>query len=255
MRRRLGYLAHYLTHPPTPHGEPRTRDFAWWHLARDTYTLTRTTQLILGLASGLAAGLTAALAVGLAVGLTVGLAVGLVLWLTVGLVAGLTVGLAAGLAVGLAAGLTLGLARWAEAPTATRQTATPLSSWRADRSLNLLRIATVGLAAGLTVGLGVGLATGLAAGLTLWLTGGLTGGLTVGDHHGWLAYLVATYQLHRAGRLPRHLMLFLDDAHRLGLLRAVGPIYQFRHADLQDHLAGTHEIPGTFVADRRPGLF
>ncbi|MGW3820473.1 hypothetical protein [Streptomyces sp. NPDC005046] len=32
-------------------------------------------------------------------------------------------------------------------------------------------------------------------------------------------------------------MAFLDDAHRLGLLRTVGPVYQFRHAELQDHLA------------------
>ncbi|MFF5301355.1 hypothetical protein ACFY5F_18530 [Streptomyces sp. NPDC013161] len=32
-------------------------------------------------------------------------------------------------------------------------------------------------------------------------------------------------------------MTFLDDAHRLGLLRAVGPVYQFRHAEFQDHLA------------------
>jgi hypothetical protein len=27
----------------------------------------------------------------------------------------------------------------------------------------------------------------------------------------------------------------LDDCHRLGLLRAVGPIYQFRHAELHDY--------------------
>ena len=33
-------------------------------------------------------------------------------------------------------------------------------------------------------------------------------------------------------------MPFLDDAHRLGLLRAVGPLYQFRHVELQAYLAG-----------------
>ncbi|WP_405086267.1 hypothetical protein [Microbispora sp. NBC_01389] len=38
------------------------------------------------------------------------------------------------------------------------------------------------------------------------------------------------------GRLGQ-VMDFLDDAHRLGLLRVVGPVYRFRHADLQDHLA------------------
>ena len=28
-----------------------------------------------------------------------------------------------------------------------------------------------------------------------------------------------------------------DDAHRLGILREAGPVYQFRHAKLHDHLA------------------
>lgn len=35
-------------------------------------------------------------------------------------------------------------------------------------------------------------------------------------------------------------MPFLDDMHRLGLLRAVGPLYQFRHAEIQDHLAARY---------------
>jgi hypothetical protein len=30
-------------------------------------------------------------------------------------------------------------------------------------------------------------------------------------------------------------MDFLDDTYRLGLLRTVGPAYQFRHAEFQDH--------------------
>lgn len=32
-------------------------------------------------------------------------------------------------------------------------------------------------------------------------------------------------------------MAFLEDAYRLGLRRVVGSAYQFRHAELQDHLA------------------
>jgi hypothetical protein len=51
------------------------------------------------------------------------------------------------------------------------------------------------------------------------------------------AYLITTVVLWAGHRLPLRLMRFLDDAHRLGLLRAVGPTYQFRHAELQDHLA------------------
>jgi hypothetical protein len=93
-----------------------------------------------------------------------------------------------------------------------------------------------GPAFGLVVWLVFGLGLGLAAGLVLGVAAGLVTGLAAGRYHAWVAYLIATARLARNGRLPRRLMQFLDDAHRLGLLRAVGPIYQFRHAELQDHL-------------------
>jgi hypothetical protein len=48
-------------------------------------------------------------------------------------------------------------------------------------------------------------------------------------------------------------MKFLEDAYRLGLLRVVGPVYQFRHAALQDHLAPPREkMPTTAAADLSP---
>ncbi len=53
----------------------------------------------------------------------------------------------------------------------------------------------------------------------------------------WPAFVLASLSLGARHRLPCHLMGFLDDAYRLGLLRIVGPAYQFRHAALQDHLA------------------
>ncbi|MET7398846.1 hypothetical protein ABZS66_35690 [Dactylosporangium sp. NPDC005572] len=37
-----------------------------------------------------------------------------------------------------------------------------------------------------------------------------------------------------------NVMALLDDAHRLGRLRAVGPVHQFHHAELQNHLAHRH---------------
>ena len=36
---------------------------------------------------------------------------------------------------------------------------------------------------------------------------------------------------------PVRLMRFLEDAHERGVLRTAGPVYQFRHARLQDRLA------------------
>jgi len=34
-------------------------------------------------------------------------------------------------------------------------------------------------------------------------------------------------------------MEFLEDARKRGVLRTIGPIYQFRHARLQDRLASS----------------
>lgn len=311
VRRWLGYLADCLTYPRDADGSPRTRDLAWWQLARTTRAITRRTRVAIGLtiavtieltfvavsglaqgtpidltglyyglAFGLAAGLvvavtagswsgqppgfadlrlrgrrpklTSRLAVGLARGLALGLAVGVALGLVVSLQAGLATGpmagLVTGLGVSLAYGLASGVTAWAEAPTPAGRTNTPLASWRADRALNLIRAAMVGLTSGLIVGLATGFggaltdtATfGIVVGLTQGLTLGLAAGLVAGRHHAWMAYVIATSRLALAGRLPRDLMSFLDDAHLLGLLRAVGPIYQFRHAELQDHLATTY---------------
>jgi NACHT domain len=58
-----------------------------------------------------------------------------------------------------------------------------------------------------------------------------------GQSRVWWSTKVGVFWHSVRGRLPKDLMVFLDDAHRLGLMRAVGTAYQFRHAELQDHLA------------------
>ncbi|GAB3900999.1 hypothetical protein ACFQ1S_30295 [Kibdelosporangium lantanae] len=58
-----------------------------------------------------------------------------------------------------------------------------------------------------------------------------------GRHHAWFAYRIAVGRLGHARLLPHDLMSFWDDAHRLGLLRAVGAAYEFRHNALRIHLA------------------
>jgi len=78
----------------------------------------------------------------------------------------------------------------------------------------------------------------------LWL--GMLGLAIVGTLYGdiehgysrtwWINWLATRWHVAR-GRLPHDPIVFLDDAHRLGLLRAIGPVYQFRHAEFQDHLA------------------
>ncbi|KAA9373883.1 hypothetical protein F5972_33485 [Microbispora cellulosiformans] len=161
-----------------------------------------------------------------------------------GLVSGLMFGLAGGLVFGpgsgLGFGLMFGLLEWAEQPASTTIAITPQSIWNADKTLTLLRTSTFGLVSGLVFGLGSGLVFGPEFGLVVGLVVGLAAGVVLGNHHAWLAGGITIRRLARAGHVPRRLMAFLDDAHRLGLLRTVGPVYQFRHADLQDHLAALH---------------
>ncbi|WP_329430647.1 NACHT domain-containing protein [Streptosporangium sp. NBC_01495] len=216
----------------------------------DLHLSGRTTDLIKNVRNALAKWL----AVGFAFGLAFGFMDGLMDGLMNGLVFGLAFGLLVGLAVGLAVGSADGVIKWAEQPASSTIATTPLTSWKADRTLTLLRVITLGLGVGLGLGLLAGLMSGPMGGITFGITLGLTFGLTLGNHHAWLAYTIAARRLAKKGHLPRKLMAFLDDAHRLGLLRTVGPVYQFRHAELQDHLAAppspSSEPTGTTTTPR-----
>lgn len=147
-----------------------------------------------------------------------------------------------GLLSGLIYVLTVGVIRWVEHPTSTATARSPRSTWCADRNLTLIR-ALCGLGVGLMVGVlshvaGLSTPTALVGGLLL----GLLFGLILGSHHAWLAYTLTIPRLARRGRLPLRTMCFLDDAHRLGLLRAEGPFYQFRNFELQRRLARDHTL-------------
>jgi hypothetical protein len=97
----------------------------------------------------------------------------------------------------------------------------------------------LGLALGLISGLGNGLWTVLVQALTTLLVIGLAAGLIFGLTHSetW-AVTLAFAQLARRQHIPARLMPLLEDARERQVLRTVGPIYQFRHARLQDRLAG-----------------
>ena len=68
----------------------------------------------------------------------------------------------------------------------------------------------------------------------------------------WCRWLVLSrLLLPLSGRAPWAYGAFLRDAHRRGVLRQAGPVYQFRHARIQDHLlggrAGTDPVPDARV--------
>jgi hypothetical protein len=77
-------------------------------------------------------------------------------------------------------------------------------------------------------------ALGVWYGVALGLGTGMAGLIS----RAWGSFCLARSWLALRGRLPWRLMRFLDDAHRRGVLRQSGAVYQFRHATLRDHLAG-----------------
>lgn len=127
---------------------------------------------------------------------------------------------------------------------------TPPAVWRAD----LKAWVTTGLVAGGVLGILMGalldVSRGVLAGLVgdrlpdpvLRLALGMAGGILFGGTFGllvadaWTSSL-AFAQLARVWGTPARLLRFLEDARRRGVLRTVGPLYQFRHARLQDYLS------------------
>ena len=92
-----------------------------------------------------------------------------------------------------------------------------------------------GIAVFVTIGFGVttGVAIGIAYGITLGI-GYRTAGLTT---PAFPTFLIARMWLAVRRELPWSLMPFLEDAHRRGVLRQQGTVFQFRHSTLQEHLA------------------
>lgn len=148
-----------------------------------------------------------------------------------GIVRGLVGGLIGGAALGLFLGIGSVLAR---IPDETGYgPLDPVACWRGDRLFANI------------AGVGFGLVGGFASsvlGLTGTLEAGLVSGLAVGLLYGlvypetWTAGL-AFVQLGVERQCPVRLMRFLEDAKNRNVLRTVGPVYQFRHARLQDLLA------------------
>jgi hypothetical protein len=196
----------------------------------------------------------------LVVGITIGLGVGIAVGVVAGVVAGTTVGVTIGSVIGIELGLLGGLLQWLNAPADAIRSPSPTSVLRNDKNVSVMRMFVgvfgTGLACGLAVavltevivtppiGIVVGGVGGLVAGLAAGLAGrssaeGFVGGL-VASAWGWS--LASRWWLALAHKLPWRLMTFLNDAHQRGVLRQVGAVYQFRHAQLQDHLANTDTV-------------
>ncbi|MBB5954671.1 MFS family permease [Saccharothrix tamanrassetensis] len=244
-------------------------DLAWWELRRSVgklwlavlgavvlgsigglgvgwlmvYASTPKLAPVTGLAAGLAVAVAALYASGrrelkprlgiwrslVVVSGVLGMAIGLVFGALYGLSAGLVVGL--GLAVAVALGFALGSSAELTHPSSPKWTMARdrIAVWTGS----LVLAVVFGAAAGLVFGpnqtgmVGLGLACGLMLGFTLSVL-----------HLRWWWFTVARVWLALRGRLPWELMVFLDDARKLGVLRQAGACYQFRHVLVQERLAG-----------------
>ena len=218
--------------------------------------------LVYGFVGGIAAGLVATLAFGngnkiprriapirwrqlfrggpLVVGLLVGVVAGGWLGLFVNYQTGVMAWFGAGLGTALVAWLGAGLIAGMSRPeTGNASPLSPLPSRRSDQAFGLVVGLVIWLGVGLAFGIAFGIGTGqLARGLADGLGGGLVAGLLIGFVYpqSWSSSL-AFAQLAASDRTPVRLMRFLEDARSRSVLRTVGPVYQFRHARLQDRLA------------------
>ncbi|WP_239337052.1 TIR domain-containing protein [Frankia sp. CiP3] len=172
-----------------------------------------------------------------------GLAAGLVAAPTAGLAAHAASahgGLALGCVAGVVGGVGLALAAGADDASDLEAAVSPGAVLSRDRAswivmgvgllsgVVLITCAGVVTGAGLRAGLAGGLAAGVVICLAVWLTQQL--GMSFGR------FAAASLWLACRRQLPFRLMTFLRDAHRRGVLRQVGAVYQYRHAGLQERL-------------------
>jgi transcriptional regulator with XRE-family HTH domain len=173
-----------------------------------------------------------------------------------GVTYGATGGVIAAYADGPILGMTAGIAVAIVAPTAyaiaypssdiSRGPVNPVGSWRSDVQYCLVTGVLLGCLFGAVfaaffvasfgerTGLGIGGAIFILVMLAVPL-GGLMGGSAV-----W-PFFLCIVQLWIRGLVPLRLLRFLEDACDRHVLRTTGPVYQFRHARLQDRLAGAPE--------------
>ncbi|MET8676018.1 NACHT domain-containing protein [Streptomyces sp. NPDC004647] len=236
-------------------------DIGWWalHHAIPSHT-RRLWPLLSALAVGLGLGLVVGLMSGLVSGLIVGFLGGFVAgwaafigqgvrpggrgpsarlrWSPKSLAAGLAVGIgmADGLASGIGGALLLGLVLGHAVERQDLTTAVgPATLLALDRRTFLTLALPSGLMCGLVVGFAFGRHGGLASGLVVGIAAGFGAGR---KETAWADFTLTRAYLTVGHKTPWDLMTFLQDAHeRRGVLRQVGAVYQFRHIELQRHLA------------------
>jgi DNA-binding SARP family transcriptional activator len=156
----------------------------------------------------------------------------------------LVLGLLPGLVFGLVVASASALIHWSRRPIVVEEAHDLRSTLAADRRqyLTLLAMVTVTIVVAFTLGALVSLDQGVAGTVRHGVSAGLGGAFVLAVAFGftaaWPRYQAARLWLALRRKLPWNVPAFLAEAHRLGVLRRYGTVYQFRHGSLRDRLAG-----------------
>nr|WP_311132338.1 hypothetical protein [Nonomuraea gerenzanensis]SBO94900.1 hypothetical protein BN4615_P4416 [Nonomuraea gerenzanensis] len=217
-RRWLAFLSDHMT-------GPKTGDLAWWQLPRALSPVLHHG------AGGYFGG-----ALMLLVGLTIE-----VLALPLGWVWLLSIVAAGGLGGALAtmAGRRRCLALYPR-HYGRGTPASPRTTLRTALASAAAQVVGGGVAAALLIYLVPFAVTGSTPGPQEVLVGAYVAGLMGGLSTPGFTYLLTVVFLAYRRRIPPRLMTFLEHSARIGLLREVGPVYQFRYPHLRDVLVSRH---------------
>ena len=261
-----------LRHIATQMNIDGTRDLQWWHIPNWASRTSRVlaTMPAVGLVIGLVVGVTLSAVQAIPIAVTFGLSLGFLAgsrgeypervnrigWKTISKPRTLSYGLSNGLSLGIWNGVLFGVMVWLfdgiqagvviglVACTVTimafilitpsaddGSSATPLSSWHGDWTVVFLLSVIFGLLSGSVFAV---LSSSPVLGLDLGLIGGIAFGLCASEV--WPTS-ITFIQLRVRWHSPIRMIRFLEDARERNILRTIGPVYQFRHARLQDRLA------------------
>jgi hypothetical protein len=164
---------------------------------------------------------------------------GLVFGVVEGIAAGSLGRLTGGLALGIATGLTLDLLGNLVGGRGDLDAApSPQATFADDRRATLVIALVSCVAFALTWAIAGWLVFGsVKAGVIGAITGVVAGSRSSIWKTAWPPYIFASVWLAMRHQLPWRLSSLLVDAHQRGVLRQVGAVYQFRHIELQRHLA------------------
>ncbi|HZB32484.1 MAG TPA: hypothetical protein VE465_20165 [Streptosporangiaceae bacterium] len=119
------------------------------------------------------------------------------------------------------------------------RSASPWAGLRTDRAATLVLPLAVTLCVGIALAVGASVSNAAYWPLDIFTEAALAVGTALNlalRASAWFRFVVARCLLAARGRLPWRLVPFLDDARERGLLRRVGPVYEFRHPLLLDVL-------------------